>query len=188
MRLSAKRLLLREMVEADWGPLYAYEREPEFRRYDPDDLQSPLQFRLTIQALIAQQRDHPRTSYYFTVVQHEEARVIGSCYIAVRDGRSRQAEIGYMLGPAFWGQGFATEAANRLLAFGFDDLKLHRIFASGVVSENAGSVRVLEKIGMRREAHFRESHWFDGRWWDTTLYAILEDEWRERVAWLIKDC
>ncbi len=187
MRLTTERLLLRELVESDWQPLYAYESEPDFRRYDPDERQSPIQFQLTIQALIAQQRDDPRRAYYFAIVLPDEARVMGSCYVAVRDAQSRQAEIGYMLGPAFWGQGYATEAARRLLAFAFDDLKMHRVFASGVISENAASVALLEKLGMRREAHLKQSHWFQGRWWDSYFYASLEDEWRQQSGQPVSD-
>ena len=48
------------------------------------------------------------------------------------------------------------------------------------MAENAGSARVLEKLGMRREGHFREHEWMQGRWWDTFLYALLDHEWWAR--------
>jgi [ribosomal protein S5]-alanine N-acetyltransferase len=90
---------------------------------------------------------------------------------------SRYLPLGYELDPHFWGSGYATEAANRFLAFGFRDMGLHRIWA-WCIAENLASSRVLDKIGMRQEGHLREHEWMQGRWWDTLLYAILEQEWQ----------
>ncbi|MEZ4570786.1 MAG: GNAT family protein [Thermomicrobiales bacterium] len=79
------------------------------------------------------------------------------------------------------GQGFATEAAAAIVRFGFEDLGLHCIWAE-CNAENTGSVRVLTKLGMQREARFRDHKWFGDRWWDTEIYAMLEDEWRGAVV------
>ncbi len=64
-----------------------------------------------------------------------------------------------------------------MVRLGFEEHKLHRIGA-GCVADNAGSARVLEKIGMQREGHLREKAYFKGRWWDSLLYAILDHEWQ----------
>ena len=69
------------------------------------------------------------------------------------------------------------QAARGLLAFGFETLGLHRIAAT-CDTGNVGSARVLEKIGMRREALFREDSLLRGRWRDSFLYAVLEHEWK----------
>jgi RimJ/RimL family protein N-acetyltransferase len=69
------------------------------------------------------------------------------------------------------------QAARGLLAFGFETLALHRIAAT-CDTGNVGSARVLERIGMRREAPFREDSLLRGRWRDSFLYAVLEDEWK----------
>jgi len=91
----------------------------------------------------------------------------------------REGNIGYELDPVYWGRGYATEAARAILAFGFQDLGLHRIWAD-CVAENTSSAHVLEKLGMRREAQFREREYFKGRWWDGLVYAILDYEWQNR--------
>jgi RimJ/RimL family protein N-acetyltransferase len=70
-----------------------------------------------------------------------------------------------------------TEAARAVLRFGFTELKLHRIFAT-CRPANIGSARVLEKLGMQREGHFRQHRWMKGAWHDSYLYAILDHEWR----------
>ena len=88
-------------------------------------------------------------------------------------------DIGYEFSPDYWRQGYATEAASEIIRFGFEELELHRIW-SWCIAENNGSWRVMEKLGMQREGLLRENEYFKGRWWDTLMYAILEDEWRER--------
>ena len=89
---------------------------------------------------------------------------------------AQEADLGYELDPRYWENGYATEAARALLAFGFQELGLHRIWAQ-CIAENVASAHVLEKIGMQQEGHLRQNEWMQGRWWDTLLYAILETEY-----------
>ena len=77
----------------------------------------------------------------------------------------------------YWGQGYATEAMRALFAFGFNELALHRV-ADAVDPANVASLRVLEKLGLRREGHLRAARWYKGRWCDEYLYAILAAEWQ----------
>jgi RimJ/RimL family protein N-acetyltransferase len=103
--------------------------------------------------------------------------VVGEVSLIWRSVADRQAEIGYIFHPDVQGQGLATEAALALLAFGFEQAELHRIYAR-CDARNVASWRVMEKLGMRREAHFREHLQLKGRWDEELIYAILEDEWR----------
>jgi len=96
--------------------------------------------------------------------------------VRVNDPERGEGNIGYELAPAYWGHGYATEAARGVLAFGFDRLGLHRIWAE-CVTENVASAHVLEKLGMRREGYFRDHAYFKGRWWDSLLNAVLDHEW-----------
>ncbi len=84
----------------------------------------------------------------------------------------------YVLNRNFWKLGYATETVQALVKFGFKELKLHRIFAT-CDAENFASAHVMEKVGMQREAHFRENGWVKGKWRDSLLYAILEGEWKK---------
>jgi RimJ/RimL family protein N-acetyltransferase len=91
------------------------------------------------------------------------------------------AEIGFIVHPDHHGQGYATEAGRALLGIGFDELKLHRVIGRAEV-RNVASARVLEKLGMRQEAHFVENEFVKGEWQSELVYAILDWEWwgRER--------
>ena len=88
----------------------------------------------------------------------------------------RQGEIGFIAHPAHQGRGYATEAARPLLAFAFETLGLHRV-CGRVEPRNVGSVRVLEKLGMRREGHLVENEWVKGEWQSEAIYAVLAREW-----------
>lgn len=88
------------------------------------------------------------------------------------------AELGYWLGVAYWGKGYASEAGRAMLRYGFKDLGLHRIFASHF-ENNPKSGRVLQKLGMRYEGCQRQHIRKWDRYLDLHLYGILRDEWKE---------
>lgn len=96
-----------------------------------------------------------------------------------RFARDRRAELGYWLGADAWGQGFATEAADTAVDFGFRELGLSRIYAQ-VLEGNAASCRVLDKLGMMNEG-IRRRHVRKGKkLCDVVMYGLLRDEWAER--------
>jgi RimJ/RimL family protein N-acetyltransferase len=101
--------------------------------------------------------------------------VIGDVSLTV--GEHRQGEIGFILHPDHQGRGYATEAAEALLALAFEHYRLHRV-AGRLEARNAASARVLEKLGMRREAHLIENEWVKGEWQSELVYALLAREWR----------
>ena len=109
-----------------------------------------------------------------------EGKVIGQVGIGViKTGEHRQGTIGWLLGRKYQGQGLATEAARALVTTGFDHLGFHRISAR-TGRDNKRSWHLMERLGMRREAHFRESHVVKGEWRDEFVYAVLADEWRAK--------
>ena len=114
--------------------------------------------------------------FQLAVTLKTTGRLIGNCGIRRETDDALEADIGYELDPAFWGHGYATEAMRAVVGRGFSEMHVHRISA-WCIADNAGSVRVLEKLGMQREGRLREKLYFKGRWWDTLLYAILDHEW-----------
>lgn len=86
-----------------------------------------------------------------------------------------RAEIGYALLPEFWGKGYMTEAANALLKFGFNEMGLHSV-EGNVNKLNADSIKLLEKLGFVKEAHFRENYFFNGKFIDSIIYSLLEND------------
>lgn len=177
MQLETDRLLLREFQPDDWPAVLAYQSDPRYLRFYPWTGRTPDDVRAFVQMFVEAQQEQPRLKFQLAIVLNGEARPIGNCGIRRKTAGAREADLGYELAPEHWGQGYATEAARAMLAFGFDELKLHRIWAQ-CLAENRASARVLERLGMRQEGRLRENEWLKGRWRDTLLYGILEGEWR----------
>lgn len=107
-----------------------------------------------------------------------EGELVGCIGMALTFDHQR-AELGYWIRTESWGQGYATEAAEALMAFGFTHLHLHRIQAHHF-ERNPQSGRVMQKIGMRFEGLMRDAIRKGARFENTAMYAILVDEWRAR--------
>ena len=106
----------------------------------------------------------------------ETDAVIGGADLRVVSPPDRRAELGYGLARAYWGCGYATEAAGLLVRFGFERLGLMRIQAACAV-ENERSMRTLERLGMRREGRLAQYRWKAGAARDLYLYAITRADW-----------
>jgi RimJ/RimL family protein N-acetyltransferase len=107
--------------------------------------------------------------------------LIGTCGIRRATADAQEAELGYELHPDYWGHGYATEAAWRMLAFGFETLRLQCVWAQ-CLAENRASGRVLERLGMRQERCQQQPHpWMQHRRWDHAVYTIDRAEWREQM-------
>lgn len=172
-----ERLVLRDFEVADWTSVHSYASDSEVVRYmdwGPNTEEDSKNF---IQRAIAYQKEQPRKKYTLAIVLKKKDTLIGGCGIHVSNPDNREGWIGYCLNHNFWGQGYATETAKALLKFGFDQLNLHRIFAT-CDPANIASAHVLEKIGMKHEGHLREHKWAKGKWRDSLLYAILDYEWK----------
>lgn len=177
--VRTKRLVLRDLNEADWQAVHDYASDPEVVRYMDWGPNTEEQTENFIQRAIASQKEQPRRNYTLAIVLEVENRLIGSCGLNVSNPDNQEGWIGYCLNRHFWGRGYATETAEAFLSYGFDQLSLHRIFAM-CDPANVASAYVLEKIGMQREGHLREHKLAKGSWRDSLLYAILADGWKQR--------
>ena len=176
MMLTTDRLILREFVAGDWQDVLRYQSDPRYLRYYPWTGRTPEEVQQFLGMFLENQRQQPRAKFQLAVILRAEDRLIGNCGIRMETADARVADMGYELAPEYWGRGYATEAARAVLAFGFAELRIHRVWAN-CIAENVASAHVLEKLGMRQEGRLRENEWFKGRWWDTLLYGILEHEW-----------
>lgn len=115
---------------------------------------------------------------WLAITLRADGKQIGGIGLRI-DPPHQHAELGYRLGVAYWGQGYATEASRELLRYGFEDLGLRRIFASHFKHKPA-SGRILKKIGMQHEGCQRQHLLKWGQFVDSELYGILRQEWRAR--------
>lgn len=177
MPLLTERLVLRSLTPADLAAFAAYRSDPEVARYQSWDAPySEERAALFIREMRRALPGLPGEWYQVAIERRTDGKLLGDCAFCVVGEDSRQAEIGFTLARAYHGRGYATEAVSRLLDHLFDDFRLHRVRATCDV-ENAPSARLMERLGMRREAHAVESLHLKGRWCSEYGYAILRREW-----------
>jgi RimJ/RimL family protein N-acetyltransferase len=179
MQITTERLLLREIEDDDWPAVLAYQRDPRYLRYYAWTERTESDVRAFVSMLAALKNEEPRRKFQLAITLPGDGRLIGNCGIRRKPENDFEADIGYELDPAHWGNGYATEAARAVVAFGFRELGLHRV-SSWCIADNVGSAHVLEKVGLRLEGRLRDNEHFKGRWWDTLHYGMLEEEWRPR--------
>lgn len=176
--LRTERLLLRRFAPGDFEDFFSYVSRPDVARYTSFEPRTPEDAQIEFAKRLADPpMDEPGQFLTRAITEGHGRRVMGEVMLFARDIEARQGEIGYMMHPDFQGQGFAVEAARAMLGQGFEALGWHRVYAR-LSEANTPSVRLLEKLGMRREAHFREHAIFKGEWDNQLIYAMLEDEWR----------
>ena len=116
------------------------------------------------------------TWYQFVIIKKDDLKLIGDIGIHFLDLNEKQVEIGITLDKNFQGMGYATEALKQIIKYLFTDLNKHRIMVS-LDPRNIKSISLFERLGFRKEAHFKESILSDGVWIDDLVYALLKDEW-----------
>jgi RimJ/RimL family protein N-acetyltransferase len=178
--IRTERLLLRPYAHGDVDALYAYQRLPEVHRY----LYTEPRTRADIEALVAERAGPAALTEAgrgITLVAElaQTGELVGDCVLFWRSQEHKQGEVGYVFNPAYHGRGLATETVGALLRVGFEGLNMHRI-AGRLDERNTASARVLERAGLRREAHLVENEFVKGEWTDELIYAILRREWLAR--------
>ncbi|MEJ8767693.1 GNAT family protein [Oceanobacillus sp. HCA-5259] len=114
--------------------------------------------------------------YPLAITLKELNLVIGTVTIRI-DKSNNKGELGYWIGKDYWGNGFATETVDKLIGFGFNQLKLNKIWASAL-SRNIGSKAVVEKAGLQIEGQLRQNRLLHGVYEDIDVYGILRTEYR----------
>jgi RimJ/RimL family protein N-acetyltransferase len=177
--IETARLLLRPFELRDAWAFSDYRSDPEVARYQawepPFSLESATWFIEELHQVIP---GTPGGWYQVAVELKSEAVLIGDVGFQLFSS-GRQAEIGFTLARRCHGKGFAFEAVGQVLDYLFTSFDLHRVQAS-CDPRNLASVRLLERLGMRREGHRIESAWYKGEWTDEYWYAILRREWQKR--------
>ncbi len=175
--LETSRLSLRPFVAGDFEAFHAMRSDEDVARYLYQEPLSPAETRDLLTRKIggaswAREGDWLSAA----VVERASGTTVGDVGLGWLSERDRTAEIGFTFDPRHQGKGFATEAARALLDWAFATAGLHRVIGR-TEARNTPSARVLEKLGMRLEAHLVENEWVKGEWQSELVYAILEREW-----------
>jgi RimJ/RimL family protein N-acetyltransferase len=170
MYIKTKRLLIREFEFKDWQDVYEYTSDSNVMRYVPEGVFTEEDAKEFVK------KNMDGNAEKFPVVIMDRNILIGHIVFYKYFGEHTY-EIGWVFNPKYYNKGYASEAAQAILEFGFEKMKLHRIIAT-CQPQNIPSFRVMEKIGMRREGYFKKCIPKGYEWWDEYYYAILEEEWK----------
>ncbi|ASU84913.1 GNAT family N-acetyltransferase [Nocardiopsis gilva YIM 90087] len=175
--IATERLVLRPFTEHDEADMFEFESRPDVARYlfnEPRTRENNAE-ELGVRQKQTALRAEGDTLMLAVVL---DGKAIGYTLLIWLSETNQQGEFGYVLHPEYHGKGYASEAAVEMLRLGFEELKLHRIIGR-CDPRNTGSAHLMERLGMRKEAHFIESEIFKGEWGGELHYAMLASEWRD---------
>lgn len=179
--IKTARMTLRPYEMRDLEGLHDMFGRADVCRYLPWEPMDIDQARAKLERRVQQTRiESDGDPLLLAAVDTETGRMIGEFMLLLMSSQSRQGEIGWSIHPDVQRRGLATEGAAEMLRLGFDELGLHRIVAESD-PRNAASIRVMEHLGMRREALLVDSQFLKGEWIGEIICAILESEWRSRT-------
>ena len=171
------RLILRPFEAADLEALYVIQSDPAAVRFVP----YPPRDRATVALVLDHKITHTTLAEVGDLIElavtlADDGTLIGDVLLALRSVEHQTLEVGYIFAPAYGGQGYATEAVRDLLDLAFGPLRASRVVAR-VDDRNIASRVLLERLGLRMEAHFIENQWFKDELTSEVNYAVLAREW-----------
>jgi RimJ/RimL family protein N-acetyltransferase len=174
--ITTKRLLLEDLTMQDLAGIQRIARDPTVMRYVLIWLENDEQVAAFFGHAVKESKRKDRMDYVFAIRLNETQEFAGMTFIDIDPDQKTTAEVGYILLPEFWKCGYASEILDALLAFGFKDLNLHRVY--GKCDElNLASAHVMEKCGLRYEGTLREHVWLRDHWRSTRYYGMLAGEY-----------
>ncbi len=172
---DSERLFFRRLVADDAELFFRDHSLPDLIRFQSwkprtiDEIRDFISKQHTIEI------DTYGTWFQMAICLKNNGYFIGDCGFHFSDPEGYQVDIGYTIAPEFQGNGYAVESVHAMVQYLFTELHKHRL-CGYVDPGNLASIRVLEKAGFRKEAHFRKSIMIDGQWCDDVVFAILKEE------------
>ncbi|MGQ0837635.1 GNAT family N-acetyltransferase [Actinokineospora sp.] len=177
--ITTHRLILRPFAEDDLDAVFMIQSRPDVAKYlywEPRTLAEVVAGHPERMALTTLEEEGD--GLVLAVELAATGELIGYVNLMWLSAEHGGGEIGFIFHPDHHGKGYAAEATTPLLRLAFEELGLHRVVGR-LDADNRASARLLERLGMRHEAHFRQNEFVKGRWADEAVYAMLAHEWRE---------
>ena len=176
---TTPRLIARRFAPTDLDAFVAMRADPDVARFQDWESFTEADGREFLDWCASRGPGEPGW-FQFALERKEDGAFVGDCALKTFEADNRLAQVGYTIVPEYWNRGFATEAVRGVIGYALASFPIHRIVAS-VDPRNAASVRVLEKAGFVKEAHFRRSEWFKGAWADDAVYSVLSSDAARRL-------
>lgn len=176
--IKTERLIIRLAEPEDAKSIFSYRSdlvENKYQGWFPDSVEEVRDYISNMPKTM----DIANICFQVAIILVDENRLIGDMGISFTN-HNMQAEIGCTLDKDYQKKGYATEALKAMVDYLFGTLGKHRIIAS-VDPRNIASIRLIERLGFRNEAHFKESYYLRGDWVDDVIYAKLKTEWINKL-------
>jgi len=178
--LQSDRINLRLVCLSDLNAIHELHLFPEVDEFNTLGIPTEInETRIVVDSWIYSNNKHQIENYTFIIEETKAKSFIGTIGLKLWNKKNNKGEVWYKIHPKYWNKGFATEAVNLILDYGFDELNLHRIQA-GCAVENIASIKVLEKVGMIKEGRGRKVLPLKNGWSDNFEYSILETDPRKK--------
>lgn len=174
-QISTKRLILRKISLNDAQTLFKYWSDPQVTQYLNLNTFKNIEQSLKMIGLLNSLYTKGK-GIRWAIALKKNNIVIGTCGYNSWIKKSSRGEIGYELGREYWGNGYATEAVQKIIEYGFKTMNLNRIEAF-TVPEAVSSVHLLEKLGFKKEGVLREYGYLNGKFLDENVYSLLKRDW-----------
>lgn len=174
-RLESERLKFRAIKRSDIDDIYEYSKNPNTSKFL---LWSPHMSKYTTQEFVDIILSKYKSGEYndWAIVLKKTNKMIGTCGFTRIDDENKTVEIGYVLNPEFWGNGYATEAVKKILEFAFNELDANRVEARFMLGNDA-SLAVMKKVGMTLEGYYRDAIIAKGKFKTIGVSSILKKEY-----------
>ncbi len=176
--IETERLRLRRFEPTDLDAIMGYYFQDDVKRYLDWKMRDGIDVRAALATMCSQvSLQRPGDVYTLAIQPRSGGPVIGHVSLRWADATAGQGEIRFVINSGYRGRGLATEAVEAMLDLAFRQFQIHRIFAR-CDARNSRSARLLQRVGMRLEAHYREHALFQGEWDEELHFAMLDREWR----------
>lgn len=175
---ESSRLFFRNFLLSDAKDLFEIRSDDEVMRFmDIPKFESTMDAEKMINSISDDYTSQKGISW--AIVEKESNKFAGYFGFWRMIPKHCRAEIGYALNRNYWGKGIMAETLSAMMEYGFENIKLHSVEAN-VNPENINSIKLLEKTGFKKEAHFKENYLFNGKFLDSIIYSLLEKEFNKK--------
>lgn len=176
--IETERLILRPLTENDWEDTFEHRSDSENNRYITSMTEEEIRH-------VFKERLQPWTQdenkwLSLGVELKENKKIIGEIGFRYLDKKNLVGEFGYRFNRKYHGKGYATEASEALVNKIFQEMKIHKLIAI-CDAENIPSYKIMEKLGMIKEAHYKEHSWRRGKWCDEYVYSLINPDKKDII-------
>lgn len=180
VKLDTNRLIIRDHIDGDIASMHVLLSDEKAMYYLQDIKTNNLdESKQNLYEAIKEAQLENRTKYFFAIIEKETNEYVGEIgfTVIINSLEGKVVNLGYFILPRYWGRGIVTEAAEAVIEYAFCETNTIKI-ETGCIKENIGSERVMQKVGMVKEAELKKHVLLYSCLQDRVEYGLLKEEWK----------